>query len=414
VFHEVVLSTLRDARNRPPVVVDESLSAGVDLVTNVGRFLRQVVGSKVQFTVEGELYKASARRIARELLALPGGFVPVEAQIRLIYRMCVARRYIERRGERALRLSDAGLAFERGNLADKVRALLAFAVEERTQPGEHFHQSRLRRILLRFLKRAEPDVWHDALALAHLARNTYLTRLDEYRVADYFAARFKGGGYVPTESAQQICWHLLDFVKRRLFPLGMVDLGLRDGRPVALRITRLGVELLGAEPAALIGGHRSASVVNPDFEVILFPGEDEHEAVHALDRFATRVKSDNVHHFRLDRESVRAALADGMTLAEICQELADRSRVPLPQNVLYSLEDWAEQAGVLSLDCDRVLHCRRAEQLDKFLALARIRPFVHERRSPNSVALAGGGRLDELEQVARAHGFLIERRDLRR
>ena len=64
--------------------------------------------------------------------------------------------------------------------------------------------------------------------------------------------------------------------------------------------------------------------------------------MHLFDRFAARVKSDHVHHFRLDRESVRAGLADGLTGSQIVQELSDRARAPIPQNVLYSLEDWAQ------------------------------------------------------------------------
>ena len=46
-----------------------------------------------------------------------------------------------------------------------------------------------------------------------------------------------------------------------------------------------------------------------------------------------RTKSDHVHQFRLDRETVLAGIADGLSGATILQELTDRARVPLPQNV---------------------------------------------------------------------------------
>jgi hypothetical protein len=32
-----------------------------------------------------------------------------------------------------------------------------------------------------------------------------------------------------------------------------------------------------------------------------------------------------------------------MTAAQILQELTDRARVPIPQNVLYSIEEWAQR-----------------------------------------------------------------------
>jgi len=64
--------------------------------------------------------------------------------------------------------------------------------------------------------------------------------------------------------------------------------------------------------------------------------------LHLFDRFATRVKSDHVHQFRIDRESVQAGLEDGLTGSQIVQELTDRAKAPIPQNVLYSLEDWSQ------------------------------------------------------------------------
>lgn len=412
VFYEIALACLQgwSAEHGEPRV-DEPLASGVDLVGNVGRFLREVGSTRVQFTVDGLLYKASSKRITKSFLAIPGGYMPAETQARFIYQFCLSRRFVERSGERGLKLSPTGMDFEGLGLLDKLRSMLAFAVEERAAQGEHYHQVRLRRILLRLLRRLQPDVWHEALFVPFLARNGYLGKLDELHVEDYFASRFKGGDYVPTESVHQLCLHLADWVKRRLYPLGLVELGLRDGRPVAIRISRLGAELLGGEAAGDVGGARSSAVVNPDFEVLLFPGDDEHEVVHAFDRFCERQKSDHVHHFRLTKDSVHAALQDGMTLAQIVQELTDRSRVPLPQNIVYSLEDWGDQAGVLVLDEHRTLRARRAELIDRFVAQPALGKGVAERSCPVSVKLRRTVDLDRLQELARDLGFLIERRD---
>ena len=411
VFYEVALARLQtwgDDHGEPQI--DEAISAGVDLLTNVGRFLRDVANTKVQFTVEGQLYKASARRIVKGFLQMPGGYMPPETQARFIYAFSRSRRLIERSGERALRLSSGGLDFEHHSLHEKLNALLAFAVEERAPQGEHFHQVRLRRILLRLLRRLEPEQWYEALFVPFLARNGYLGKLDELRVEEFFAARFKGGGYVPTETVQQVCLHLLDFVKRRLYPLGLVDLGLREGRPVAIRLSRLGAELLGAVDATEVGGHRSSVVVNPDFEIILFPGEDEHEAVHALDQFCERLKTDHIHHFRISRQSVQSALHEGVALSHIVQELSDRSRAPLPQNVVFSLEDWGDQAGVLVLDDEMMLTGRRAEVVERFASHPRLAERVTGRKGDCALRLDPEVRFEELRDLARDLGFLIERK----
>lgn len=343
VFHELTLHALRRRGETAPPTVTEELHCGGDFASNVGRFLRELQQSKVLFTAEGDLFKASQKRIAGTLLPVPGGFLDPETLLEVLYRFCLHRRLIDRRGERSLRPTPAGLEFDRSPLVEQVKLLLAHFVEDRSLPGEPFHQTRMRRVLLRLLRRAEALQWQDVALLPFLARNAYFAQLDAKQTEEFFAARFQGGGYTPTETLQQMSWNLLVWVKKRLFPLGLVDLGTKDGRVVALRLSRLGGELLDNEPAAKVGGTRSSVIVQPDFEVLVFPGDDAHEVVHTFDRFARRIKSDHVHQFKLEQATVLAGLADGMTKAQILQELTDRARVPLPQNVLYSLEEWAQR-----------------------------------------------------------------------
>jgi hypothetical protein len=409
VFHEVALLELRRHSELHPVDVEQTLAAGVDFVTNVGRFLREVAGSKVQFTVDGNLYRASGKRIERGLMPVPGEVLDGDGMLQWIWRFCLARRFVSRSGERGLRVTDQGREFDERSARDKTLALLSYAVEERELPGEPFHHTRLRRILLRLMKRIEPERWYEAPFLPFLARNSYLTLLGEHGVEDAFAARFQEGGYLPTESIQQLVWNLLQFVRRRLYPLGIVDLGIRGGRTVALRLTRFGAELLGAGPAGEIGGERSTLLVNPDFEVVLFPGDDEHEVVHLFDRFATRSKSDHVHHFKLSRESLFAGLRDGLSLAQILQELTDRARAPLPQNVRYSLEDWADAAAVVVLDADLLLTARKPEQIDRIAAVPALQELLAGRMSPTSLRFDAAAPVDRIVGVLSDLGFAVGR-----
>ncbi|MEC8651933.1 MAG: helicase-associated domain-containing protein [Planctomycetota bacterium] len=344
VFHEVALWALRKRSVDAPPAVDLELSAKSDLASNVSRFLRELQQSKVLFTAEGELFKASAKRIAAALLSIPGGFLSSDNVLEVIYRFCLQRRLVDRRGERALGPTPTGLQFERASLTDQLKLLLGHFVEERNLTGEAFHHTRMRRVLLRLLRRAEPLAWQDIAVLPFLTRNVYLSQLDTQAAEDFFAARFQGGAYTPSESLQQMSWNLLVWIKKRLFPLGIVDLGMHGGRVSALRLSRLGADLLEAEPATKVGGTRCSIIVQPDFEILVFPGDDEHDVLHLFDRFANRTKSDHVHQFTVDRASVLAGVEDGLTGSQIIQELTDRARAPIPQNVLYSLEDWAREA----------------------------------------------------------------------
>ena len=179
--------------------------------------------------------------------------------------------------------------------------------------------------------------------LPFLARNAYLAQIDIAQTEEFFATRFQGGCYTPSETLQQMCWNLLVWVKKRLFPLGLVDIGMHGGRVTALRLSKLGAELLDAEPAGRVGGTRSTVIVQPDFELLLFPGDDVHDVVHLFDRFAHRTKSDHVYQFKLDQPSVAAGIADGLSGEQIVQEMTDRARAPIPQNVLYSLAEWSQR-----------------------------------------------------------------------
>ncbi|MCA8976756.1 MAG: helicase-associated domain-containing protein [Planctomycetes bacterium] len=343
VFHEVALHAIRDRARVEIPEVDDALVCGGNFATNVGRFLRELQDSKVLFTADGELFKASQKRIAGLLLPVPGGFLPAEGLLETVYRFCLHRRLIDRRGERSLRPTAAGKQFDRDALADQTRMLLSHFVEDRTLPGDAFHQVRLRRVLLRLLRRAEPMVWQEVAALPFLTRGIYLTQLDIKQAEEFFATRFQGGGYMPTETLQQICWNLLIWVKKRLFPLGIVDLGMQAGRLVAMRLSQLGAELLDAEPATKVGGTRSTLIVQPDFEVLVFAGDDVHDVVHLFDRFSRRIKSDHVHQFKLEQATVARGIDDGLVLGDILRELTDRARAPIPQNVLYSLEEWGQK-----------------------------------------------------------------------
>jgi hypothetical protein len=348
-FREIAAHALVAHAECHPPRIEQTLSCGIDLVTNVTRFLRELGTGDVQFTAEGKIYKASEKRIGKALIPLPGGYLDGEAMTAWIYKVCLQRRLIDRKGARSLGLTQLGCEFDGLALHEKLRQLLAAAIEDRDLPGEPFHQVRLRRVLLRHvlprvLGKERAEAWQGAMLLPYLARCSYLTMLDAENVRAHFAARASYAGYVPTESLAQLCWNLLAFMKRRLFPLGIVELGLCDKRPVAVRLSRLGREMLeegGDGKGKPSTGERATWIVNPDFEVLVFPGDDLHDALHVLDRFARRTKSDHVHHYVLSRETMCAGRALGISFEQIMNDLTDRARVPVPQNVLWTLADWA-------------------------------------------------------------------------
>ncbi|MFQ5505867.1 MAG: helicase-associated domain-containing protein [Planctomycetota bacterium] len=406
VFQEVTLIFLRSKAQAERPAPPEDRVAGVDLATNVMRFLRYIDDSGVRYTVRGEIFKATRRRILSQLVV--GRGEEMESSFQFLYQFCLSRRLIERTGERTFRLSELGRAFEDRALTEKLKDLLGFAVQDPCCGGDPFHQVKQRRILLRLLRRLEPEVWYDAMYVPFLARNSYLAQMESQGVAEFYKSCREQGRYNLIETLERLSWHLFHWVRRRLHLLGIVDLGMRAGRPVALRLSRLGASLLAGVPAQAVEGGRSTLVVNPDFEVLLFPESDAYQLVHTLDRFARRIDSERLFRFSLSEESVRAALADGMAIAEILEVLTDRCRTPMPQNVLFSLRDWADRAGVLVLDRRRRLVARRPETIDRMLAHARVRELTGQRLAPTELELDSSVAAEDFRALLRDLGFHLD------
>jgi len=327
-----------------------------------------------------------------------------------VYGFTKGARLIESTGERTFALTNAGRDWEAHDLEQKLRMLLEYAIEERDLPGEHHHQVRMRRILMRLLKRVEPGVWYDLMYVPFLSRNTYLCSLDDLAVDEYFATRFQAGGYTPMDDIQRLAWHLVTWVKQRLYLLGLVDLGYdKSGRPVAMRLTRIGARLLGVvdgapETAAAVG----SLIVTPDFEVVLFPTGDDGELIHDLDRFCTRDKRGGVMSFRISERSVQRALHEGMYLKRVLATLERHSRTPVPQNVLFSVRDWAAQAGCMHLGPDYVVSADDADLVTRFRGDPGVRPLVRENLDERRTRLRPVSTLRRTQSLLRELGYLVE------
>ncbi|MDP6538552.1 MAG: helicase-associated domain-containing protein [Planctomycetota bacterium] len=393
VFNEVTLAWLRRvAVPGDPDAPHDEASLGVDLVSNLSRFIGYILDHNVRFTVRGEIFKTTERRILQELIPNPGRELERSEVLNFIFRFARREGLIEGTGERAFALTPASREWEPQALDQKLSTLLAYAVEETQLGGEYFHQARLRRIYLRLLKRSEPEVWYDLMYLPFLARNTYLASLDDLAVEDHFAEGAGVAARGAMDDLQRLAWNLVHWVRKRLYLLGVVDLGYdRRGHPVAVRLTRTGARLLGGVSVAADEAPGMGNlVVTPDYEVVLFPTGDDAELVHDLDRFCTREKRGYLIHFRIHEKGVARALSEGMSLPRLVAVLEEHSRTPVPQNVLYSIRDWACRAGLITLDRKGVLRCDNSEVFERFRRDPGARPYIRRVVDERTIELKGG------------------------
>jgi hypothetical protein len=414
IFNEVALAYLkRVAVPSDPDAPHSGSSLGVDLASNISRFIGFILEHNVRFTVRGEIFKTTEKRMLQELIPNPGRELSRSAVFDFIYDFTRASGLIESTGERTFALSAAGRNWEQKDLEQKLRHLVDFAIDERGLGGDAYHQLRMRRILLRMLKRVEPGVWYDLMYLPFLARNTYLANLDQLCVDEYFGARAHPAHYAPMEDAQRLAWNLSKWVRKRMYLLGLVDLGYdASDRPVALRLTRFGARMVGAseEEGAqhqVVSGIGSL-IVTPDFEVVLFPTGDDAELVHELDRFCVREGASETLHFRIVDKSVQRALAEGLYLSRILATLRTHSRTPVPQNVLFSIRDWAHRTGVMTLGSKGLLNCEDEDTLRRFQQDPGVRGHVREAIDSKHVQLKSRYSMRRMLSLLRDQGYLVE------
>jgi len=412
VFNEVTLAWFkRVAVPSDPDAPHDEAALGVDLVANISRFLAYIIDHAVRFTVKGEIFKTTEKRILTELIPNPGRELERAEVLQFIFRFARAAGLIEVTGERTFKLTAAGRDWESQDLDAKLDGLFEHITFELDEAHESVHHPAMRRILATLMKRLEVGVWYDVMYLPFLARNAYLSQLDELAVDEMVSARGAAGAGA-AEDLQRLAWNLVGWVRKRLYLLGLVDLGYDDkGHPVAMRLTRTGARVLGIDTPEEETFGLGKLVVTPDFEVVLFSAGDDAVLTHDLDRFADRTKDGTLRQFRISEKSVHRGLVEGMTLAKMRDVLTLNARTPVPRNVLQSIRDWASKAGLLLLGHDHVIHAQNPDTLARFARDAGVRPFVKGKVGDSGLQLKTRTSLARYRTLFRDLGYLIELED---
>jgi len=408
-FEEVVSTYRREVGPDPAARIDDVKTCGVDMISDISNLLSFVAHNRVRLTLNGQIYRTVTKKLIDQfILAKKSELVGIDS-FQYIYDFCVSHKLVERRPDRNLHITVKGRLWETEKLDKKLRVLLDFAFREQLKDGDSFHAPRLRDQLLEILKTQQVGSFHEVMALPFSARNAYLARLEEDHVRDAFQNRYQ---YAPTavmrDSAGLAQW-LFQWMRDRLYLMGLVDLGVKDQTPVCVRLTPLGARALGrAIPDDLAQAGRPL-MVNPDFEVLLFPeGGETYDLITRLDRFAERQSSDSVYRYKLTAPSIEKAVAEGLDVSEILRVLSENARSAIPQNVVYSVKEWAGKVRFVSARRMLVLRGRNREIMDRVLRTLSSRSLVAERLSPTAIVVEEHADLSVLEEELGKDGVFLE------
>ncbi|MGH2458684.1 MAG: helicase-associated domain-containing protein [Chloroflexota bacterium] len=192
--------------------------------------------------------------------------------------------------------------------------------------------------------------------------------------------------------------------------LGLVECRTKPDGTDVFAISWLGAQVLElsgsvAGPSlAEIPSHRDALIVQPNFEVVVYDPDARPDLLYHIDRFAERVSRDRLAIFRLTNESVSAGLQLGLRIDDVIEVLEVTARAPIPQNVAFSLRDWARRFESVHWYRNAwLIEAPDEATLDRWLGDARVARAVERRLSP-TVGLCVGERPPELAAYLRALG----------
>jgi hypothetical protein len=97
-----------------------------------------------------------------------------------------------------------------------------------------------------------------------------------------------------------------------------------------------------------------------------------------------------------------------MLLSRMLAVLRNQSRTPVPQNVLFSIRDWAGRAGVLHLDAALVLRGEDPETLRRFQTDAGVKAFVRDVLDERRLQLKSRYAPKRLHALLREFGYKVE------
>ena len=300
-----------------------------------------------------------------------------------------------------------------------------------------------RKELLNYLRTCEPGRWYTVNSLLrtikqekpYLLRRSYQSGVAGYRDAKTILDR----------------WFLVDgeilegMLSSSLHEMGIVALGYDEhqpsqngshpgspvtsgtlasiagpANPVAFMVTELGAAALATKndakrvlaespvPAEAREQKRTL-IVQPNFELMLL--HPDMPTLYRLLPFAQIVQVGMVSRLALTKTSLLRGLEQGRNIEQIMKTLAESSLKELPQNVVYTLNDWARSYKEVNISQVFLVETPSESMGDELAAMEKLRNYGLRRLGPCAFVTGSDTNIQELRRtlekqgiVARVHG----------
>lgn len=288
-------------------------------------------------------------------------------------------------------------------------------------PGVHYQEWMtfylempvVREAVVQLLKRCEPGVWYSLASFRSTLQgdDPYVLRPSQRYAGE---AGFKLADDLRAQWEQTDGEIVTGIFRSTLAELGVVALGYdresvpalnENANPDAFLLTELGAEVLHSDLSASQQPSSRALVVQPNFQVLLM--EPYMPALFWLVRYAALEQIGRVSRFTLTREALADGLRQGGTIDEIIAFLELHSQKALPQNVLYTLRDWARQYKEASQPQSpmRLIEVHDEALVDELITSPKLRAYRLRQVGPKAVAVPPETSLGDLRRALERLGY---------
>jgi Helicase conserved C-terminal domain len=290
------------------------------------------------------------------------------------------------------------------------------------QPGAHYQEWMTfyietpvaREVVAKLLRECRPGLWYSLGSFRTTLHgdNPYVLRPSQRYAGE---AGFKLAGDLRKQWEYTDGEIITGMFRSTLSELGIVTLGYNretvpatheNINPDFFMLTELGAEVLTSDLSASQQPSSKALVVQPNFQVLLM--EPYMPALYWLVRFGVLEQIGRVSRFTLTREALYRGLRQGTsTIDEIVEFLEQHSQKALPQNVVYTLRDWARQykESVRLAPAPRLIEAPNEAMAGELVSSPKLRAFRLHRVGPRVVAVPPETSLRELWHALERLGY---------
>lgn len=203
-----------------------------------------------------------------------------------------------------------------------------------------------------------------------------------------------------------------------LHELGLVSLGFsadpsaeasKKRNPDAFQFSELAAQAIWNEqiagPAAHTAAHGHTLIVQPNFELLLL--QPDYPTLYKLLPFTRVEQVELVSRLTLTQESVRRGVEAGCGIEQIVNTLQEHSQKELPQNVLYTLQDWSRLYKNATVSQVILLEVSSESIADEICASSKLRALELRRLGPLAIAVGGQVSLQVLRTTLEKEGVIL-------